>query len=67
MKTMTYKKLGGTCGQKLSADTCDGMVQAMTKHVMEKHPDVAKDIPAYPRPSAEISSRYGIGCVRTAA
>ena len=42
MKTMTCKALGGTCDQKLSADTWDGMVKAMTEHVMAKHPDVAK-------------------------
>ena len=44
MKTMTCKQLGGKCDHKLSADTWDQMVQAMTKHVMEKHPDVAKDM-----------------------
>jgi predicted small metal-binding protein len=42
MKTMTCKQLGGECDLKLSAATWDQMVQAMTKHVMEKHPDVAK-------------------------
>ena len=42
MKTMTCKELGGTCGQKLSAGSWDEMVKVMTKHVMEKHPDVAK-------------------------
>lgn len=44
MKTMTCKQLGGKCDHKLSADKWDQMVQAMTKHVMEKHPDVAKDM-----------------------
>jgi hypothetical protein len=39
MKTMTCKELGGKCDQKLSAGTWDQMVQAMTKHVMEKHPE----------------------------
>jgi predicted small metal-binding protein len=42
MKTMTCRQLGGTCDQKLSADSWDAMVKTMTKHVMEKHPDVAK-------------------------
>ena len=42
MKTMTCKELGGTCDQQLTADSWDGMVNAMTKHVMENHPDVAK-------------------------
>ena len=44
MKTMTCRQLGGTCDQTLTAETWDGMVQAMTKHVMEMHPDVAKDM-----------------------
>ena len=42
MKTMTCRSLGGPCGQKLSAASWDEMVLAMTKHVMEKHPDTAK-------------------------
>jgi predicted small metal-binding protein len=42
MKTMTCKSLGGPCEQQLSASSWDGMVQTMTKHVMEKHPDTAK-------------------------
>jgi predicted small metal-binding protein len=44
MKTMTCKQLGGKCDQKLSAGSWDDMVKAMTKHVMEMHPDVAKDM-----------------------
>jgi len=35
MKTMTCNQLGGTCDQKLSAETWDEMVKAMTRHVME--------------------------------
>ena len=46
MKTMTCKQLGGKCDQKLSADTWDEMVKSMTNHVMDKHPDVAKDMEA---------------------
>ena len=42
MKTMTCSELGGSCDQKLSADTWDEMVKVMTKHVLGKHPDVAK-------------------------
>jgi predicted small metal-binding protein len=42
MKTMTCKELGGKCNQKLSANTWEEMVKAMTQHVMEKHPDVAQ-------------------------
>jgi predicted small metal-binding protein len=44
MKTMTCKELGGTCDQKFSANSWDEMVQKMTKHVMDKHPDVAKQM-----------------------
>ena len=46
MKTMTCRQLGGTCDQKLSAETWDDMVQTMTKHVMENHPDVAEKMKA---------------------
>jgi len=42
MKTMKCKELGGKCEQKLSADSWDEMVSVMTKHVMDKHPDVAQ-------------------------
>jgi predicted small metal-binding protein len=41
MKTMTCRELGGTCEQQLSADSWAEMVQKMTAHVLEKHPDVA--------------------------
>jgi predicted small metal-binding protein len=44
MKTMTCKELGGICAQKLSAETWEEMVRAMTKHVIETHPDVAKQM-----------------------
>lgn len=44
MKTMTCKELGGQCDQELSAESWDEMVKVMTKHVMEKHPDVAKEM-----------------------
>jgi hypothetical protein len=46
VKTMTCKELGGTCDKKLSAASWEQMVQAMTKHVMEAHPDVAKKMEA---------------------
>jgi predicted small metal-binding protein len=46
MKTMACKDLGGTCVQTLSANTWDEMVQKMSKHVIEKHPDVAKKMEA---------------------
>lgn len=44
MKTMTCKELGGKCEQKLSADSWGEMVSVMTKHVMDKHPDVAQNM-----------------------
>jgi predicted small metal-binding protein len=44
MKTLSCKDLGGTCEAKFSASSWDDMVQTMTKHVMEKHPDVAKQM-----------------------
>jgi predicted small metal-binding protein len=44
MKTLTCRELGGTCDQNLSANSWDEMVQKMTKHVMEKQPDVAKEM-----------------------
>jgi predicted small metal-binding protein len=42
MKTMTCRELGGSCDQKLSAETWDEMVKTMTRHVLGNHPDVAK-------------------------
>lgn len=39
---MSCRQLGGDCDQKLSAATWNDMVNAMTKHVIEKHPEVAK-------------------------
>jgi predicted small metal-binding protein len=44
MKTMTCRDLGGACDQKLSANSWNEMVQKMSKHVMDKHPDVAKEM-----------------------
>jgi predicted small metal-binding protein len=44
MKTMTCRELGGKCDQALSADSWDAMVKTMTKHVLEKHPDIAKEM-----------------------
>jgi hypothetical protein len=46
VKQLTCRALGGTCDEKLSADSWDQMVMAMTKHVMAKHPDVAKQMEA---------------------
>jgi predicted small metal-binding protein len=44
MKTLTCRQLGGTCNQTLTAESWDEMVMAMTRHVMDKHPEVAKDM-----------------------
>ena len=44
MKQITCRELGGACDEKLSANSWDEMVMKMTKHVMEKHPDVAKQM-----------------------
>jgi predicted small metal-binding protein len=46
VKTLTCKQLGGACDQQLTADSWKEMVQLMTKHVMENHPDVAKKMEA---------------------
>ncbi len=44
MKTMTCKELGGVCDEKLSTETWDDMVKAMTNHVVKNHPDTAKEM-----------------------
>ena len=44
MKAMTCKELGGKCNQRLTANTWEEMVKTMTKHVMDKHPDVAQEM-----------------------
>jgi predicted small metal-binding protein len=44
MITMTCRELGGKCDQRLSANSWDEMVKTMTQHVLEKHPDVAKQM-----------------------
>jgi predicted small metal-binding protein len=68
MKTMTCRDLGGACDQKLSANSWDEMVQKMSKHVMEKHPDVAKEMEKMhnenptevePRNEAEVRQHAG--------
>ena len=42
MKTITCRELGGVCDQKLSAESWDKIVEVMTKHVVDNHPDTAK-------------------------
>ena len=44
VKTMTCKQLGGTCDKTLKAETWGEMVKKMTAHVVESHPDVARDM-----------------------
>ena len=44
MKTMTCRELGGPCDQRLTAASWNEMVKTMTNHVMEKHPDTAKQM-----------------------
>jgi hypothetical protein len=41
---MTCKELGGVCNQKLSAASWDEIVQVMTRHVIDKHPALAKEM-----------------------
>jgi len=41
---MTCKELGGPCEQKLSAASWKEMAEKMTKHVMENHPETAKEM-----------------------
>ena len=57
MKTMTCRELGGTCDQKLSADSWDEMVKVMTRHVIEKHPDVAKQMEKIRDAHSQVVSR----------
>ena len=42
MKTMTRKQLGGPAAGNYQPKTWDDMATVMTKHVMDKHPDVGK-------------------------
>jgi predicted small metal-binding protein len=44
IRTMTCRELGGPCDQELKASSWDDMVQAMTQHVLENHPDTAKEM-----------------------
>jgi len=44
MKTLTCRELGGKCDERLSANSWRDMVGLMTKHVLEKHPDVAQQM-----------------------
>jgi predicted small metal-binding protein len=44
MKTLTCKELGGKCDQRISADSWNEMVTNISNHVVEKHPDVARDM-----------------------
>jgi hypothetical protein len=46
MKTMTCRQLGGTCDHRMSAETWEEMVSLMARHVIDCHPDVAKEMEA---------------------
>jgi predicted small metal-binding protein len=59
MKTMTCEELGGKCPQRLSAGTWDEMVQVMSKHVMEKHPDVADKMQRMHREDSNNPKTWG--------
>ena len=41
---MRCSDLGGVCNEKLSAESWDDIVSAMSKHVIASHPDLAKDM-----------------------
>ena len=41
---MTCNQLGGPCDAQLTAKSWGDMVGLMTKHVMENHPDTAKEM-----------------------
>lgn len=56
MKKMICRDLGGACDKELSAESWNDMVVAMTNHVMESHPDVAKEME---RMHAEDPQRWG--------
>jgi hypothetical protein len=61
---MTCKELGGKCDQKLKAGTRDQTVQAMTKHVVEKRPDVAKEMVKMHKEAKEMGrgNEAELGC-----
>ena len=44
MKKFTCKEMGGPCDLELSAESWKNMVNTMVKHVMENHPDTAKEM-----------------------
>ncbi len=44
MKTMTCRDLGGPCDHKLSAGSWNEMVEVMTRHLEEHHPETAVEI-----------------------
>lgn len=44
MKIMTCRELGGPCDEPLSAGSWKEMVDIMTEHVIDNHPDMAKEM-----------------------
>lgn len=44
MQKTSCVDLGGPCDEKLSADSWSEMVNSMSQHVMESHPDIADEV-----------------------
>ncbi len=56
MKSMSCRELGGPCDQRLTAESWDDIVQVMTRHVMDTHPETAR---AMERMHKEDPKRWG--------
>ena len=44
VKSLTCREMGGACDQKISANSWNELVQKLSKHVAENHPEVAKQM-----------------------
>jgi predicted small metal-binding protein len=44
VKKLTCTELGGDCDFVLTAETCDGMIEEMWRHLTEKHPTLLSAI-----------------------
>ncbi|MGE3955912.1 MAG: hypothetical protein AB7H96_04270 [Vicinamibacterales bacterium] len=53
---MSCRELGGPCDQRLTAESWDDIVQVMTRHVMDTHPETAR---AMERMHKEDPKRWG--------
>lgn len=59
MKTLKCKDLGGPCSEELSAESWDEMVSVMSEHVMDNHPETAKEmVEMHSRDPKEWSRNY---------